>query len=167
MKLYQNAKRFCLAFFLVNVLLLCGQFSFGQTAGFTANGQAIVEGDTLRICRGSNVNYLSTAVGFTTINWQFHLGTPATSNVVTPPSIGYNTNGIDSTIQIVSNGITNDTFLLASESWAQKGIPENPKARLYAVAKNKTREGIPNLKDVLLAMMLTNSNTTKRPTKPT
>lgn len=36
--------------------------------------------------------------------------------------------------------ITNDTFLLASETWGLKGIPENPTAWLYAVAKNKTKD---------------------------
>lgn len=40
----------------------------------------------------------------------------------------------------IAEDITNDTFLLASESWTKKGIPENPKAWLYAVAKNKTRD---------------------------
>ncbi|MEE9363574.1 MAG: sigma-70 family RNA polymerase sigma factor [Cellulophaga sp.] len=40
----------------------------------------------------------------------------------------------------IAEDITNDTFLLASETWGQKGIPENPKAWLYAVAKNKTKD---------------------------
>src|SRR6478735_3127528 len=35
--------------------------------------------------------------------------------------------------------ITSDTFLLAVETWSFKGIPENPTAWLYAVAKNKAR----------------------------
>ncbi len=35
--------------------------------------------------------------------------------------------------------IVSDTFLSASESWGMKGIPENPVAWLYTVAKNKTR----------------------------
>lgn len=34
--------------------------------------------------------------------------------------------------------IVNDTFLLASESWNSKGLPDNPSAWLYKVAKNKT-----------------------------
>lgn len=34
--------------------------------------------------------------------------------------------------------IVNDTFLLASETWGLKGIPDNPTAWLYTVAKNKT-----------------------------
>ena len=33
--------------------------------------------------------------------------------------------------------LTSDTFLLASETWAVKGLPENPVAWLYYVAKNK------------------------------
>jgi len=34
--------------------------------------------------------------------------------------------------------IAGETFLAAIESWPYKGIPENPSAWLYAVAKNKT-----------------------------
>jgi RNA polymerase sigma factor (sigma-70 family) len=33
--------------------------------------------------------------------------------------------------------IASDTFLAAAETWPYKGIPSNPKAWLYAVAKNK------------------------------
>lgn len=36
--------------------------------------------------------------------------------------------------------ITNDTFLLAVETWELKGVPENPTAWLYTVAKNKTKD---------------------------
>lgn len=36
--------------------------------------------------------------------------------------------------------IASSTFLKASEHWAVKGIPENPTAWLYAVAKNKTKD---------------------------
>lgn len=36
--------------------------------------------------------------------------------------------------------IANDTFLYAAESWGLKGIPANPVAWLYLVAKNKTRD---------------------------
>ena len=35
--------------------------------------------------------------------------------------------------------IASDTFLAATETWGLKGIPENPKAWLYAVAKNKAK----------------------------
>ncbi len=36
--------------------------------------------------------------------------------------------------------IASDTFLLASELWGLKGLPENPTAWLYIVAKNKTKD---------------------------
>jgi RNA polymerase sigma factor (sigma-70 family) len=40
----------------------------------------------------------------------------------------------------VAEDITNDTFLLATETWQSKGIPPNPTAWLYSVAKNKTKD---------------------------
>lgn len=40
----------------------------------------------------------------------------------------------------IAEDITNDTFLLATETWKRKGIPENPTAWLYTVAKNKTKD---------------------------
>jgi RNA polymerase sigma-70 factor (ECF subfamily) len=36
--------------------------------------------------------------------------------------------------------ITSDTFLLASETWGLKGLPQNPAAWLYTVAKNKAKD---------------------------
>ncbi len=38
----------------------------------------------------------------------------------------------------VAEDIVSETFLLATESWKQKGMPANPTAWLYAVAKQKT-----------------------------
>jgi RNA polymerase sigma-70 factor (ECF subfamily) len=38
--------------------------------------------------------------------------------------------------------IVNDTFLSALENWTYKGIPENPTAWLYTVAKNKAKNHI-------------------------
>lgn len=40
----------------------------------------------------------------------------------------------------IAEDIANDTFLLASETWGLKGIPVNPTAWLYTVAKNKTKD---------------------------
>jgi RNA polymerase sigma-70 factor (ECF subfamily) len=39
----------------------------------------------------------------------------------------------------VAEDVAGETFLLALETWTYKGIPENPVAWLYAVAKNKAR----------------------------
>ena len=38
----------------------------------------------------------------------------------------------------IAEDIVSDTFLLASETWGQKGLPVNPTAWLYRVSKNKT-----------------------------
>jgi RNA polymerase sigma factor (sigma-70 family) len=40
----------------------------------------------------------------------------------------------------IAEDIVSDSFLLASELWGLKGLPENPTAWLYVVAKNKTRD---------------------------
>ena len=39
----------------------------------------------------------------------------------------------------VAEDIASETFLTAVETWPYKGIPENPTAWLYMVAKNKTK----------------------------
>jgi RNA polymerase sigma factor (sigma-70 family) len=38
----------------------------------------------------------------------------------------------------IAEDIVSETFLTATETWAQKGVPPNPTAWLYAVAKQKT-----------------------------
>lgn len=38
----------------------------------------------------------------------------------------------------IAEDIVGETFLTATETWAQKGVPPNPTAWLYAVAKQKT-----------------------------
>lgn len=40
----------------------------------------------------------------------------------------------------IAEDIASDTFLKASEYWALNGVPENPTAWLYSVAKNKTKD---------------------------
>ena len=40
----------------------------------------------------------------------------------------------------IAEDIAGDTFLKASEHWALNGIPENPTAWLYTVARNKTKD---------------------------
>lgn len=39
----------------------------------------------------------------------------------------------------IAEDITSETFLSALESWPYKGVPDNPRAWLYTVAKNKTK----------------------------
>ena len=45
----------------------------------------------------------------------------------------------------IAEDIASDTFLKASEHWAINGIPKNPTAWLYTVAKNKTKDYFKNL----------------------
>lgn len=40
----------------------------------------------------------------------------------------------------LAEDLVSDTFLTAAETWGLKGVPENPKAWLYTVAKNKARD---------------------------
>ena len=40
----------------------------------------------------------------------------------------------------IAEDIASDTFLLAAETWSFKGLPENPTAWLYVVAKNKAKD---------------------------
>jgi RNA polymerase sigma factor (sigma-70 family) len=40
----------------------------------------------------------------------------------------------------LAEDIASDTFLTAAETWGMRGLPENPVAWLYAVAKNKARD---------------------------
>jgi RNA polymerase sigma factor (sigma-70 family) len=40
----------------------------------------------------------------------------------------------------IAEDIISDAFLKASENWASNGVPENPAAWLYTVAKNKARD---------------------------
>lgn len=40
----------------------------------------------------------------------------------------------------IAEDIASETFLKASESWAINGMPDNPAAWLYAVARNKTKD---------------------------
>src|SRR6185312_11426134 len=40
----------------------------------------------------------------------------------------------------IAEDIASDTFLLATESWGLKGLPANPVAWLYVVAKNRAKD---------------------------
>jgi RNA polymerase sigma factor (sigma-70 family) len=55
-------------------------------------------------------------------------------------SVLYYKFGIDH-LEIVED-IVSDTFLSATETWSINGVPDNPVAWLYAVAKNKTKNQI-------------------------
>jgi len=45
----------------------------------------------------------------------------------------------------IAEDIASDTFLAASETWGLRGLPENPVAWLYTVAKNKAKNYVKHL----------------------
>ena len=51
----------------------------------------------------------------------------------------------------VAEDIASETFLAALESWSFKGVPENPTAWLYAVAKNRAKNHVARAKKVVEA----------------
>jgi RNA polymerase sigma factor (sigma-70 family) len=61
----------------------------------------------------------------------------------------------------IAEDITSETFLQALETWPYKGIPENPAAWLYAVAKNKAKNHIHrvNVFETKIAAEITPSQT--------
>jgi PKD repeat protein len=92
---------------------MLGQVVYGQLRpGINVNGQPVAQGITLHVCKGNSLLYTSSAVNYTSISWQFHLGTPGSSTLPNPPAIVYNTVGADSTIQTVTDGIDTVSFFI-------------------------------------------------------
>ncbi|MFT3681975.1 MAG: PKD domain-containing protein [Ferruginibacter sp.] len=100
------------------VILLClflfpVKYSSAQLfPGMKVNGRTRILGDTVNVCKGSSLLYETTATGFTSIRWQFQSGTPATSTSFFPQTIVYNTVGVDSTVQVISDGLTSDSMFI-------------------------------------------------------
>lgn len=68
----------------------------------------------------------------------------------------------------VAEDVTSETFLQALETWPYKGIPENPTAWLYTVAKNKARNYLRRNKlfEDKVAAHLANDYATHRTVEP-
>ena len=84
--------------------------------GIRANGIPVNQGDTVVICKGTSVAYLSTAQNFNTLNWSFDVGTgtPLTSTAVAPTSVivPYGVAGTFISWQyIVAGGNRDSTFI--------------------------------------------------------
>lgn len=54
----------------------------------------------------------------------------------------------------IAEDIVGDTFLLAAETWGLKGVPQNPPAWLYTVAKNKAKDFLK--RDTLFSQKIAN-----------
>jgi PKD repeat protein len=80
--------------------------------GMRVNGRNVAQGDTVNVCKGSSLTYETTAFGLSNIQWRFNLGTPGSSNSFAPLNITYNTVGIDTTTQVISNGLNSDSMYI-------------------------------------------------------
>jgi hypothetical protein len=96
----------------VSILTLCFASKAQVVAGISANGRVMVHGDTINVCRGTNITYESVAQGSPIIDWRFNNGLPATMTGAGPFSITYNTNGYDTTFQKVGTGAFADSMFI-------------------------------------------------------
>lgn len=99
--------------YIMLVLLLFSAGGYAQLfPGMRVNGRIVAQGDTVYVCKGSTLNYVATATGYTSIDWRFDLGTPATANTAGAHNVTYNTTGIDSTVQVIRNGLLRDSMFI-------------------------------------------------------
>ncbi len=86
-------------------------------AGIRANGRIMSHGDTINVCKGSPITYLSAAQGSLIISWRFNSGAPLIASGIGPFSVAYNVTGYDTTFQTVTGGAFADsTFIIVHVS---------------------------------------------------
>ncbi|HET6996184.1 MAG TPA: PKD domain-containing protein, partial [Chitinophagaceae bacterium] len=77
----------------------------------------MLHGDTIHVCKGSTINYISAAQGSLNIYWRFNSGTPSIASGIGPFTITYNTLGYDTTFQkVVGGAFADSTFLIVHVS---------------------------------------------------
>lgn len=94
-----------------------------MVAGISANGRVMVSGDTINVCRGSDIIYESVAQGSSVISWKFDNGTPGTMTGTGPFSITYNTNGYDTSFQKAGTGAFSDSMFIIVRVADESPIP--------------------------------------------
>lgn len=115
--MYQNYKwraaLLCFAFIQFTVLTSHSQV----IAGIRANGRIMVHGDTINVCKGSTITYLSAAQGSLNIYWKFNSGMPSTAFGMGPFTVTYDTLGYDTTFQkVVGGAFADSTFIIVHVS---------------------------------------------------
>ncbi len=99
-------------FFTIGMLLACSSFA-QPVPGIRANNVIRTNGDTLTICQGTTVTYVSVATGASAVNWQFQNGSSATTGAGAGPIVvTYNAVGIDSTVQVVTTAGQSDSMYI-------------------------------------------------------
>ncbi|MBL0356278.1 MAG: PKD domain-containing protein [Chitinophagaceae bacterium] len=98
--------------FILLLQLITQQADAQLFPGMKVNGRTVAQGDTVNVCKGSTLTYETTAFGFSSIFWRFDLGTPASATGFAPQIITYNTIGIDTTTQLITNGLNSDSMYI-------------------------------------------------------
>ena len=116
--MYQKCKPGALLLGILFSFLFVTNTGYTQVvAGIRANGRIMLHGDTINVCQGSSINYLSAAQGSLNIFWRFNGGSPSTALGVGPFSVTYNNVGYDTTFQKVVGGAFSDsTFIIVHVS---------------------------------------------------
>jgi PKD repeat protein len=112
--MHQNYKLRALLACLILFLVFSSSGYAQVIAGIRANGKIMEHGDTINVCKGSSITYLSAAQGSLVIDWRFtNGGTSSTSAGIGPITITYTTNGFDTAFQKVTGGAFSDsTFII-------------------------------------------------------
>jgi PKD repeat protein len=97
---------------IVCTLLLSHQANSQVIAGIRANGQIVLHGDTIRVCRGSTITYQSVAQGTLNIFWKFNSGSMDKAEGLGPFTVRYDKDGYDSTFQRVATGMYADSMFV-------------------------------------------------------
>lgn len=82
-------------------------------AGIRVGNRVLSRGDTIDICVGGSILYINQVSGAVNqIRWRFNNGTPTNFTGFGPPPILYNSGGIDTTWQVVTDGTRRDSTFI-------------------------------------------------------
>ena len=97
---------------MVSMLFCCLAGKSQVIAGIRANGKILLHGDTINVCRGSTITYLSVAQGSLNIFWKFNNASTEKTEGIGPFVVTYNNNGYDTTFQKVVGGLFADSMFI-------------------------------------------------------
>lgn len=93
--------------------LLFASPAFSQVIpGIRANGQVVNNGDTVRVCEGNAITYLSSAQGSMNISWKFTGGNQTAATGLGPIVVNYPTAGFYTTNQVIVGGNMADSMFV-------------------------------------------------------
>ncbi|WP_207514861.1 PKD domain-containing protein [Longitalea luteola] len=109
----RQTRKLSASFVLLFFSFLLASPAFTQvTAGIRANGKMVDHGDTVRICEGNSIQYLSAAQGSFIIGWTFTGGHIPGASGIGPFNVYYPATGYYATKQIVTAGNMADSILI-------------------------------------------------------